>query len=178
MKKGNFSLSGKKVLNSNNLSGKLNKNSNELPIDIEMIKSQIVNFFLIPLISQKWDKVIENKFLIEIIKAKLIDLYNRHLNKDLLFYKDVIVLAEAVINEHNELISLEKKLYGDSNDVGTVVYRTKMIKLKAEFELYNLILGKPDSLNDYNSETLISIKNMLTQQNITFDKIRENIKDL
>ena len=120
MRRGNFSLSGKKNLNSNNLSGKLNKYSNDLPIDIERIKSQIVNVFLIPLISQKWNKVVENKFLIEIIKLKLDDLYNRHLNKELLFYKDVVILAEAVIDEHNELTSLEKKLYGDSNDVGTV----------------------------------------------------------
>jgi hypothetical protein len=52
-----------------------------------------------------------------------------------------------------------------------------MIKLLPEYEIYNSILGKPKrELNQiYDQQIIEQIKEMLTQDNITFYKIKEYI---
>jgi len=175
MRGGNFSLSGK-ISQSNgiNLTGRTNKYESE-PIDVQHVKLQIMSTVLFPIISQQWVKVMENRFFIASLKAKINDLHLIYGLNDLLFYKDVLLLAEAMIAEHEEVNILEKKLYGKLNDVGTIVFRTKMIKLKAEYEIYNFIIGKPLHINDYNLDMLHYIQQLTIQENMTFDKIKSYV---
>ena len=144
---------------------------------------------LFPIISQQWTVVMENRFIISIIKEKIEKMYDKYYKmyciinpnhvifKDIGFYRDVITLAEAIIIEHNDVIDMEKKLYGKRSDVGTLVFRTKMIKLKPEFEVYNLIIGRPKKGTSYNENTIQYIKQMVGQENITFDKIRKQLNE-
>jgi len=193
---GNFSLSGKSNYHPNNLSGKKrgyieNKYNTITPESLELfkIKTQIMATILFPIISQQWNVVMENRFIISIIKEKLENMYNKYYKmyrnvnpnyvifKDIAFYRDVITLAEAIIVEHNDVTDMEKKLYGKRSDIGTLVFRTKMIKLKPEFEVYNLIIGRPEKGTSYNENTIHYIKQMVGQENITFDKIRKQINE-
>jgi len=194
--KGNFSLSGKSNYQPNNLSGKkmyssIDKYNTVTPEPLELfkIKTQIMSAILFPIISQQWIVVMENRFIISIIKDKIENMYDKYYKmyhstnpnhiifKDISFYRDVITLAEAIIIEHNDLTDMERKLYGKRSDVGTLVFRTKMIKLKPEFEVYNLIIGRPEKGTSYNEDTIQYIKQMVGQENITFDKIRKLINE-
>jgi len=194
--KGNFSLSGKSNYQPNNLSGKKNNYSENKyntvtsePLELYKLKAQIMATILFPIISQQWTVVMENRFIISIIKEKIEKMYDKYYKmyciinpnhvifKDIGFYRDVITLAEAIIIEHNDVIDMEKKLYGKRSDVGTLVFRTKMIKLKPEFEVYNLIIGRPKKGTSYNENTIQYIKQMVGQENITFDKIRKQLNE-
>ena len=145
-----------------------------------------MSLILFPIISQQWTTIIENRFVITVIKKKIDKLYKKFYEKyhnhatlnDLLFYKDVLLLAESIINEHMDLTELEKKLYGKNNDIGTIIFRTKMIKLRPEFEVYNLLIGKPEKNMSYDDDILSYIKQLITQENITFDKIKKQINEM
>ena len=54
-----------------------------------------------------------------------------------------------------------------------------MIRLLPEYEIYNSVLGRPKSeLNQkYNEEIIEDIKKMMTSETITFNKIKEFIKN-
>jgi hypothetical protein len=65
-----------------------------------------------------------------------------------------------------------------NTNFSTIIYtKNTIIKLKPEYELYNLILGKPNKkLNQqYDSDIILTIKNMLTYDNINFNIIKETI---
>jgi hypothetical protein len=50
-----------------------------------------------------------------------------------------------------------------------------MIKLKPEYELYDAIFGKPKRENNqiYNDSIIEMIQQLLTRENMTFQKIKE-----
>jgi hypothetical protein len=75
------------------------------------------------------------------------------------------------------LQDLEKKLYGGTKDVSTLIYKTTMIRLKPEYEIYDVILGKPNrKFNEiYNDFIIKDIERMLTIENINFNQIKEII---
>ena len=52
-----------------------------------------------------------------------------------------------------------------------------MIRLKAEYEIYNLIYGKPDKNELYDTNKLKIIKNLLQIENITFDNIKKKLEE-
>jgi hypothetical protein len=58
-----------------------------------------------------------------------------------------------------------------------MIYKTAMIKLKPEYEIYNLILGKPNKKQDeiYIEAIIKDIEKLLLLENINFNKIKEFI---
>jgi hypothetical protein len=60
-----------------------------------------------------------------------------------------------------------------------MIYKTTMIRLLPEYEIYNSILGRPkrELSQKYNEEIIIDIKKMMTSEKITFNKIKEFIKN-
>jgi hypothetical protein len=144
---------------------------------VKKIKATIFNNIILPLISKQWRKLEENLFTLDKIKKKL-DLCLRQGNaEELLIYKDILKAFEAMIIEHKQLDELEKTMYGSANDVSTMVYKTAMIRLKPEYEIYDMIFGRPDRKNDekYNEEMIRQIEGLLEIHDITFDKIKEVI---
>ena len=78
---------------------------------------------------------------------------------------------------------MEKKLYGTSSSAGSkeqiisMVYRTTMIKLKPEYELYDAILGKEnrDANKNYKEDIIKDIQKQMILENTDFQKIKEYI---
>jgi hypothetical protein len=168
-----FTLTGKKEMyNINNITG-INWSSNKNPIDVENLKIAIINKFIIPFISKNWKVLEENSIFIEKITQK-IKFYSSIYNSEYLaLYKDIMPIFEMIINQHLEINNLEKKIY-NTNDTISLVIKTPFIKLKPEYELYNLILGKPNLHEgcSYNDVILQDITNILNIDDITFDKIK------
>lgn len=169
-----LSLSGKKIGNSHSLVG-LTTNNNKISYELKLLKINILNKLLIPLISNKWDILYENICLLDNIKEKINYYENRYID-DLTIYKEIIKAIEVIYFEHKQLEKLEKQVYGTEN-VSTMYYKTSLIKLKPEYEIYNVIIGKPDKnkKEKYNDLIINDIKFLLKDNNIVFNKIREFI---
>ena len=91
-------------------------------------------------------------------------------------YKELINAFEAILLEHQQLEELEKTIYGgDSKDVTTMIYRTAMIRLKPEYEIYDILYGRPQRSEnqDYNVVIVEYIQRLLKIEGITFHKIKE-----
>ena len=173
-----LSLSGKNLNNQNNLLGKCILKGQHVPSDVKKIKIFILNNLIIPILSRQWEKLHENLLLLEKIKKKIDYYYKIYNLEDLIIYKEMIKAVEIIICEHTEFTNLEKKLYNSSNDLSTVIYKTKtMIKLKPEYEIYDVIFNKPDKTKNekYNETIIEDIERLLQYENIEFNKIKDYV---
>jgi len=169
-----LSLTGKKLISFSNLSGKNYFGTDTIPNEINEFKIAIMNNFMIPLITKRWGTVYDNLFRIDIYRNKINNYMQSYPNADLEIYKNILQLIFAIHSEHLELEDLEKKLYR-ADDTGTFAYKTTRIRLKAEYELYNLILGKPEQGEQYDSLIIQKILNLLTDETISVDEIKKGI---
>jgi hypothetical protein len=172
----NISLTGKCGFK-NNMLGKSIYLIDKLPEDINKLKTKIINNIILPLLSKQWDVLKENLYCLDSLKKKLDYYYKTHKIYDLFLYKELLLAFEVIISEHTELEELEKKIYGSKTDLTTMVFKTTMIKLKPEYEIYGIIYGKPDkNLNQkYNEYIIRDIELLLRNDSITFQKIKEYI---
>jgi len=169
------SLCGKDKMQPSNLLGKNDSMQKNIPQEIKTLKIKIMNVIILPLISRQWSQLYENRFFLEGIKIKLDHYYKLYKLEDLLLYKNIIHAFELMLNEHNQLTDLERQLYKTEGGFTSIVYKTAMIKLKPEYELYDAIFGKPKRENNqiYNDSIIAMIQHLLTRENMTFQKIKE-----
>jgi hypothetical protein len=182
MKLNNLSLTGKTYNNFINLSGKQKINQNNNIFEITQIKIYILNNLIFPLISNQWEILEENIIFIENIKNKLDYYYKIYHLEDIIIYKDIIKAIEIFLNEHHQLHDLEKKIYGSKEDnavLTTMIYKTAMIKLKPEYEIYNLIFGKPEKNKNqiYDENIINDISKLLLINDINFNTIKNYINN-
>ena len=52
--------------------------------------------------------------------------------------------------------------------------KPKMIQLKAEYEIYNLLYGTPSKHEIYDNTVLLKIRKLIQKEGITFDKIKHD----
>ena len=170
-----LSLTGKYSYTNNNLFGKQFSNAIDIPQEIKNIKIQILDTFLIPLVKKNWKVLKENIFFLEKIKNKLNNYYNTYKSFDLLMYSEVLNSLEIFMSEHREFEKLEQKLYliPNNNVMSSIVYKTKPIKLKPEYEIYDFIFGNPkDNQEVYNLTIINEIQTLLNKDNVDFNKIK------
>lgn len=170
------SLTGKTLLNPANISGKTLYNTEFIPSDVVRIKVYIMTNIIVPLVSKQWKTLQENLYCLDNIKKKLDLYYNFYKIQDMKIYKELINAFESILIEHQQLEELEKTIYaGDSKDITTMIYRTAMIRLKPEYEIYDILYGKPQRSEnqDYNVVIVEHIERLLKVEGITFHKIKE-----
>jgi len=171
-----LSLSGTKNSNSHVLVNNGNSNyTASLPIEVIKFKATIMKLIIIPFMSKNWNILEENLVFVDNIKINLNRLISRFKYAGLDMYKDLIDAFETVIFLHIENTNLEEKLYGSDCNTTTLVFRTVMIRLKPELELYNLVFGKPNlrSGESYNTTIISDIEILLKMNNVTFDQIKK-----
>jgi hypothetical protein len=171
-----LSLTGKSSYNEINLYGKRITGSINIPQDIKNIKIQILNTILLPLISKKWQTLRENLFCLDNLKKKINSYYNIYKLDDLQIYKEILNTFESVMAEHVQLEKLEKKLYASEDPAfHSAIYKTLPISLKPEYEIYNVILGKPNKNNNekYDLVIISEIELLLRKNNINFGIIKQ-----
>jgi hypothetical protein len=174
-------LSGKNLINENNLKGKSNYSFQNIPLEIKGLKLSIMNNYIIPLFSKQWQTLYENLFFIHKYKNKIEKLYNLYKLDELVIYKDMLNLFEIMIEEHKILDDTEKRLYNTTTSkeqFATLIYKTKKIKLLPEYEIYDSILGKPkrEKGQSYNLDLIKNIKDLLLNEKITYLAIKEQIE--
>jgi hypothetical protein len=174
-------LTGINDSNENNLTGKNDVKNVAFIYKIESLKTRIINNYLVPLFSKQWNVLNENIFFVDKHKDLLEKYYKTYQLSDLLVYIELIKILKMLVDEHNLLIDSEKQLNNikDPNDVVNMIYKTTMIRLLPEYEIYNSILGRPkrELSQKYKEEIIEDIKKMMTNEKITFNKIKEFIKN-
>lgn len=178
-----MNLTGKKEINKMNLSGKI-LDIQTIPNEINNLKKKIMNDIIIPIVSKQWNILYENLFLLDYFNKKVNKYYEKYNLSELLVYKDLLVILHSLVEEHMQLEDLENKMYKnkDSSNIGNedlsqVIYKTTMIRLKPEFELYDNIIGKPKREKNelYNEIIIKDIQDLMKNDNINFNKIKEII---
>ncbi len=163
------SLTGKIINNNHNLRG--NSIIKESKVINDKIKTQIVDYLILPILNEDWVTLNNNSFQINLLKNKI----NKSSSKDRVMYTNILDMIQIILNEHNQLSDLEKKTYTSDKEISSIVYKTKMIRLKAEYEIYNLIFGAPNETEIYDNLKLDTIRKLLLKENITFEKIKNTV---
>ena len=95
---------------------------------------------------------------------------------DIEFYVNILTFVERVYNEHEELEHLEKLVYNDGGEGTRMLYKTTMIRIAAEYEMYHTIFGIPDS-GEYNQGILGKIRSLMETDGITYKEIKSEIEN-
>jgi hypothetical protein len=176
-----LNLTGFNKINELNLTGKSDLTINPIVSKIKELKKRIVKDYIIPLFSKQWTILNENSYLMRGLIEKLEYYYRIYKLEDLLVYIELLKIIQLFIEKHNILVDTEAKVLGqrDPNDVITMVYKTTMIKILPEYEIYNSILGKPkrEKGQSYNNDIISDIKNMMIKENISYNKIKDYIEN-
>jgi hypothetical protein len=171
--------------NESNLSGKYGYNyiynPNSKNLKLKKLKERILNNYLIPLVSKQWSVLKENIFFIDEIQHKInyhTDIY-KHDEPDLVPYREMLKVFKVLIEKQKLLEDYDEKMNGkrESNEIMTMVFKTSMIKLLPEYEIYDSIFGKPKrDLNEkYDDDIINTIKSLLKEDDITYKKIKDHI---
>jgi len=175
-----ISLSGKNIINENNLKGKSNFNVQNVSMEIKNLKITIMNKYMIPLFSKQWKTLYENLFFIYKYKNKVDKLYNLYKLEELLVYKDMLKLFEIMVEEHKILDDTERRLYNTTTSkeqFASLIYKTTKIRLLPEYEVYDSIFGKPkrEKAESYKADLIDKIKLLLAKDDITYSFIKESV---
>ena len=169
------SLTGFSNINLHNLSGKpLSIGYETSPsYKINRFKTQVVSDYIVPLFSRQFDILKENTLLIDKIYNNLILFYNKYKQPELLAYAQLLKVIKLLVDKQNLLDASEKNQSNTSepNKIVNMVYKTSMIRLLPEYEIYNSIIGKPNK-SSYDENIINEIKRLLKEENISYAKIK------
>lgn len=73
----------------------------------------------------------------------------------------------------------EANLKKGKDNINSMIYEFTELKVKTEYEIYNIIFGKPNIKNreKYDSIRIIRIKKLLNNPSVTFDDIEKILKN-
>ncbi len=179
------SLTGHKTLKPNNLLGKeiCTSNSKSIfntPEEVSKLKTVIMNQFILPLCRENWNEIKENMFNIARLQNRVKTLNKMFPEQEINIYNQMLDFVVSGYSEHLNLENLEKQVYrGDTSTAARLIYKTKYIRIKAEYELYHLIIGKPDRKAGENYDNIIidKIRELLLNEDATFKSISNAVNN-
>jgi hypothetical protein len=146
---------------------------------IKKLKDRILNNYLIPLVSKQWDVLKENMYFIDEIQNKIQYHYDIYKSDDLVAYNELLKVFKVLIEKQKLLEDYDENINGkhDPNEVMTMIFKTSMIKLLPEYEIYDSIFGRPKrELNEkYDDDVISKIKDLLKEDDITYKKIKDYV---
>jgi hypothetical protein len=150
-----------------------------IPNEVKKLKIQILNYYIIPFTSKNWKSLEENLVFFDVVIKKLTSFNTRYPNLNLKIYADLLYSFQTAVFLNMENTNLEEKLYKSDSNMSTILFKTVMLRIKPEYEIYNLIFGKPNFKceESYNTNILNDILTLLNTDNITFTQIKTNISN-
>jgi hypothetical protein len=172
-----INLTGNNEPNKMNLTGIINSNMSS-SLKINNLKRYILTNYIIPLYSEQWVILNNNKLLIDRTIKQINAYYKLYKLDELIIFLELLKIIKIAVNKHDLLSDLEDKtnVKFDKNNIISMVYRTARIQILPEYEIYNSILGKPEKGETYNENIINDIKVLIVKENITYDKISDFIK--
>lgn len=171
-----INLTGKNDRNEINLTGKIDTKLSP-NYKINNLKKYILTNYILPLYTEQWQIINNNKLLIDETIKQICIYYKLYKLDDLLVFLELLKIFKMLIDKNDILNSLKDKtkIAYDKNSIISMVYKTTKIRILPEYELYNSILGKPNKKSPYNEDVIKDIKQLMTRPNITYDSISEYI---
>jgi hypothetical protein len=171
-----INLTGKNERNEINLTGKID-NRTSPNYKINKLKKYILTNYIIPLYSEQWQIINNNKLLIDETINQINIYYKLYKLDDLALFLELLKVFKILIDKNDMLNDLKDKSKRefDKNSIISMVYKTTKIRILPEYELYNSILGKPNKKTPYNDAIINDIKTLMTRPNITYDAINEYV---
>ena len=172
-----LSLTGKNNINTLNLTGKSAscRGGSTSPYYVIKFKKYIFDMFITPIMSKQWKILRQNSFILNNTIKKLQMYYTMSRDDTLILYENMLLIIKTTIDTTDELESLETHLFSANGDIAQLMYKVPRIRLNPQYELYNLIIGKPEKFM-YDANILDYIKDLIKKEYITFNEIEENVK--
>lgn len=166
-----ISLTGQNINNPLTLTGISKTYKNNSNSIVKRIKEKIFSLFIKPLYNSNWHIINQNMFRYDEIIIKLEKFKKLYPYEDLEIY---LIILNTILDLNGEYLKFNETQYGNTENIAQLVQNVPSIRLAAEFELYNLILGKPEN---YNYDTIIieEIKRLLMDPDIEFDYIKNSL---
>jgi hypothetical protein len=154
-------------------------------IKIKKLKERVLNNYVVPLVSKQWNTLKENTYFIDEIQNKIqyhIDIYKED-GQELIPYKEMMNVFKVLVEKQKLLEDYDKTSNFNgkrqTNEIMAMVFKTSMIKLLPEYEIYDSIFGKPnrDLYEKYDGVIIEKIKVLLKEDDITYKKIKQCIAE-
>lgn len=172
-----LSLTGKHHINHLNLTGKSSSysKSTTTPYYVVKFKKYIFDSFITPIMSKQWKILRQNAYNITNTINRLQSYYKITKDETLLLYENMLLIIKTTIDTTDELENLENNLFNTNGNVAQLMYKVPRIRLSPPYELYNLIIGKPDKFA-YDKKIIDYITDIIKKEYITFNEIEEKVK--
>lgn len=173
-----INLTGNNHENKLTLTGKSDKNLKP-SCKISQLKQYILVNYIIPLYSEQWQIINNNKILIDKTIAEIVHYYKIYKLDELSVYIELLNILKILFTKNDMISDLESKITQtyDKNNIINMVYKTTKIQILPEYEIYNSILGKPTKPSTYNEMIINDIKVLLLNPTTTYDKISEFLRN-
>ena len=179
--KGNY-LDNSRLSGNNNFRLYENKTTNENLNMIQHIKKNIISNIIIHYYRKDFSNLKNHLLLKEnyIKQINVICSQNIKLKNE---FEPYIILMDALENYMNIIKKVnyleETNLKKGKGNINSMIYEFTELKIKTEYEVYNIVFGKPNVKNgeNYDSIRIIRIKKLLLNPSMTFSKIEKILKN-
>lgn len=173
-----INLTGNNCENKLTLTGELNT-SLKPSCKIASLKKYILANYIIPLYSEQWQMINNNRILIDKTINQAVNYHKMYKLDELTVYIELLNILKILFTKSDIISDLESKISQsyDKTNIINMVYKTTKIQILPEYEIYNSVIGKPVKPLTYNDDIIKDIKVLLLNPTTTYDKISEFLKN-
>jgi len=143
-------------------------------------KLYIINNFLQPLTMLNYELVQKNYYNFDFIIRRLDDFITPSTKEEIELFKKLVNLMRYSTETRMSYDDAQEKLYG-SKEMMKLMVETSRIILRAPFEIYNLLFGRPDKMKSithtrYEDYLILAIEEILAENpGILFEDIKKKM---
>ena len=152
-------------------------NSSLFPSQFNELRTIIFDYIAIPLLRNEDTFLRDNMYMITIIKNRLKNMMETYPDEDFSYYKHIVDLITMTF-EKAELLHKYDNITTSKGDVATVRTQIKRVYLRTEYEIYNIIYGRPNISNGevYKQDRIHKINLLLEEDGlIRIEDFRERL---
>ena len=172
------SLTGTQQDNTISLTGLAQYNTDNLTTDqisLKKLKIYLIENFIEPLILRKVENVNFNTYNFAYILTRLNDL--KYIDPgEVGVYEKIVEFVQNTVGTYNQNRTMISKLYANKKTASQFTLNLPFITLKAEYEIYNSLYGRPDAFS-YDKKILNEIRSIVEEKPGILFKDVEKILD-
>tara|TARA_X000000950_G_C13668244_1_gene558825 strand:+ start:189 stop:719 length:531 start_codon:yes stop_codon:yes gene_type:complete len=166
------SLTGQAQINHINLTGQSLIQGTTQSYQVKRLKRVIFDKFITPLFSNKWEVLEDNYIVIDGLQARIDRYFKETQDPDLKMYRDLLSVVVDMFTKYRYFNSIDPT-YSSNKAMAQMIAMLPTVRLKPEYEIYNLILGKPQKNEFYDDIKLSKISKLIKNENMTIKKIEQ-----
>ena len=168
------SLTGRNGANLANLGGRNQNTPTHLPHHIRRMKTLVFDKFIGPLMRNDWKSLEQNHIVIDGIIERIERYYKETRHEDLKMYAGLLRLVLDMFAK-NRFYNAKGREGDNGTTLAKLVAMLPTLRLRPEYEVYNLILGEPDENEYYDDMVIARLAELIKDEDMTIDKIRLRI---